>query len=559
LLRHKCQIVGRDGASELSPLVRELRSDDDHHLRVSRKQLDRRIGALDLSGSVSTLGALFRFGGRMHRARLFWVVFVAAVGVACDDGPPPPVTRPPMPEKVQPASGAPAAPPMAAAAGGRTQSTTPATPAMPAGGAAGEAAREFKLPPLAAGYQRYETAPIDVAVGQSDDWAQWVGGPLDQDYDIIDITGAQSVGGHHALVYATVDAQPAGFTRFWKDEDQISTRLMGGLGGEGGASVNLPPGIVFRAKRGSYIVVQTHYLNASDRPIVGRTVIDMKLAPVDPSRRVASIMSMTSVSIDLAPHVETKIDIRCEVMRDLQFLQISNHMHEYGTTTFTEFVDPAGAAHMLKKDERWSGEWALNPNFTEFAVETPGLVPKGSTLHTQCAWNNTTEANVKFPAEMCVFFGFILSETDIYCTDGKWSEATSTSQPAGGAAGAAAGASGASGAPAIGAAGGAAPAAVGCSGTSDQTIMHAVEFEQQTTDCAIGCAFDPDVAGCTAPCFEGLGLSHACAACNAANIACGSSKCRDVCLLDSEGEPCRSCVMTNCEPAFQMCKGDASP
>ena len=46
--------------------------------------------------------------------------------------------------------------------------------------------------------------------GGSDDWAQWIGGPLDQDYDVIDIKGAQSFGGHHALVYATVDAQAPG-------------------------------------------------------------------------------------------------------------------------------------------------------------------------------------------------------------------------------------------------------------------------------------------------------------------------------------------------------------
>jgi hypothetical protein len=310
---------------------------------------------------------------------------------------------------------------------GATAAAASTSAAGAVAGSAGAAEAEFKVPPLAAGYQRFETSPIDVPVGASDDWAQWVGGPFDQDYDVIDITGQQSVGGHHALVYAATEAQLPGFTRLWKDEDQLTTRMMGGVGGEGGAKVNLPPGIVFRAKKGSYILVQTHYLNALDRPIVGRTVVDVKLSPVDLTRTVASLMSSTSLSVSLPAHAKTTMDVSCAVQRDLRFLQISNHMHDYGTTTFTEFVDPQGVKHELKSDASWTGDWALNPNFTTYPVESPGFVPSGSMLHTHCEWNNTTDALIKFPSEMCVFFGFILNESDIYCTDGVWNEAAGSS------------------------------------------------------------------------------------------------------------------------------------
>ncbi|HKP63419.1 MAG TPA: hypothetical protein VJV78_42080, partial [Polyangiales bacterium] len=75
-------------------------------------------------------------------------------------------------------------------------------------------------------------------------------------------------------------------------------------------------------------------------------------------------------------------------------------------------------------------------------------------------------------------------------------------------------------------------------------------------DCAIPCAFDPDVTTCSSPCFEKtVGLSHACAVCNAANLACGSKQCRNECLLDSKGAPCRDCVKAKCDPAFRMCTG----
>lgn len=159
--------------------------------------------------------------------------------------------------------------------------------------------------PLAPGYQRFEAAPVDVPSGTSTDWAQWVGGPLDQDYDVLDITGSQSIGGHHAILYATIEAQPSGFTRLWKDEDQTTTRIMGGVGGEGGANVKLPQGVVFRVKKGSYLLLQTHYLNTLDTPISGRAHVDVKLGPVDPTHRVASIFANTTTALTLPPRTQS--------------------------------------------------------------------------------------------------------------------------------------------------------------------------------------------------------------------------------------------------------------
>jgi hypothetical protein len=419
--------------------------------------------------------------------------------------------------------------------------TGSATQGAPSAGSSG--ASDLAMAPPADGYQRFEPEPIEVAAGESHDWAQWVGGPLDQDYDVVDITGAQSRGGHHALLYATNEAQPAGFTRLWQDADQLTTRLMGGVGGEGGGKVTLPPGVVFRVKKGSYLLMQTHYLNTGEEPIIGTTVLDVKLAPADPSHRLASIMANTTTDVSLAPGLDSTLDVTCEVQQDLQFIQVSNHMHEYGTSTFTEFVDPGGQTHTLKSDAAWSYEWALNPNFATYPVEQPLLVPAGSTLHTQCTWNNMSDRAITFPTEMCVFFGFILNDSDIYCTGGRWSTARD-GDGSGGAAGA-------------GAAGAGATVEEGaCLAAADRAIMEAAAFEQQSTDCATPCGLDPNVADCTARCLvDTAGLSPACAACNGTNVACGARSCLTQCLADSASEPCRTCVEDNCAAEYQRCTG----
>jgi hypothetical protein len=215
---------------------------------------------------------------------------------------------------------------------------------------------------------------------------------------------------------------------------------------------------------------------------------------------------------------------------------------------------------------------ALNPTWTKYTLDKPGVVPKGSTITTRCSWNNTTDTEISFPKEMCVFFGFVLNENDIYCNEGKWSEAKSfgaDTESAGSAAGNAPAAS----EPAAGSEKAGMettrdedasvptqeteqPAAIGCTSATDQAIMQSTAFDGQSTDCATPCALNPNVAACTAPCLEkDVGLSHSCAACNATNIACGSSKCLRQCLTNSASADCRSCVMANCDAAFHACTG----
>lgn len=496
----------------------------------------------------------------LARSRFVGLCLLGAV--ACNNPAPASLSKSAEPTATtQAAAGAQAAEAGAAAPAAKAEVANTEAPAT-----ASATAHEFRTDPVPEGYQRFEPPAVELDPGDSHDWAQWVGGPLDKDYDVIDIRGQQSIGGHHALVYASTVAEMPGTTRLWKEEDQITSRLMGGIGGEGGANVQFPPGVVFRVKKGSYILIQTHFLNATTEHIVGRTVIDMKLAPVDASRTVASMFSSTTLSITLAAHNESAMDIACTAEKDLKFLQVSNHMHDYGKTQLTDYVDPSGAVHMIKEDQTWAGEQALNPNFSKYTLESPLLVPKGSMIRTHCTWNNTSASPVTFPTEMCVFFGFILNENDIYCTDGKWSESksfdtqmmmakTTETAPAApstpekmqpeGMPGTAA----ESGKPAT-------TEAVGCTSASDQAIMDSAEFDRQSTECATPCGLDPDVAACTAPCFEkDVGLSKACAACNATNIACGAKSCLTQCLTDSASPACRSCVMTNCDPAFRMCTG----
>jgi hypothetical protein len=270
------------------------------------------------------------------------------------------------------------------------------------------------------GYVRYRTSEIVLQPGESGLYAEWVAAPFDRDMDVEDVIGWQSAGGHHALMYSSSDLQPPGTTRPWEDADQLVSRFVGGVGGEGAAAVRLPPGVVFRVRAGSAMLIQTHYVNTGEEPITVSSYLDVKYVDPQPGALVASLFASTTLAIDVAPG-ESSLQIDCVLPEDVRILMYANHMHERGLTALTKLIDADGVTETeIKRDDAWVYEYAFNPNFGTASPQDPLVLPAGSTLRTECTWRNDGAANLIFPDEMCVFFGMFLAEQDVNCVDGDW-------------------------------------------------------------------------------------------------------------------------------------------
>ncbi|HKP56179.1 MAG TPA: hypothetical protein VJV78_05655 [Polyangiales bacterium] len=408
----------------------------------------------------------------------------------------------------------------------------------------------FVLPPLEPGYQRFVATPVPVPAGTSDDWMQWVGGPTEQDYDVSMIKGAQSFTGHHAIMLTTSEAHPAGFTRLWNERDQLTSSSVGGIGAEG--AIPLPEGVAIRVEKGTYFVIQTHYLNATDKDAMGETYVDLQLSPPDPAHILAGHFASTSIALSLPPHARTSVEVNCNTERDLSILRMTNHMHAYGVNVFTEVVDPTGNTQMLKRDDAWSEHWALAPNYDYFTIDQPRVIRAGSTVRTRCNFDNPTDAAITFPTEMCVFATLILGDIEITCIEGKFAVSkTEAATPVAGSGGSAAvppsGGAGASGAAAPTTAG-------GCTGTSDRTVLEGPNFEQILKTCGVQCLAGAD--SCAAQCLTMRStLSPACAACNGTRLTCAMAHCIGDCAADFMSTGCNSCIETNCGAAYHPCSG----
>jgi hypothetical protein len=283
----------------------------------------------------------------------------------------------------------------------------------------GASTRAGSKPPLQAGYRRFEAKPVPVAAGQTLMTVEWVAPAVDRDLDVLDIVGWQSKSGHHAILYATVDTKPVGTVRSWENQDQLSSKFIGGSGGDGGGQIKLPAGVVTRIPKGYGLILQLHFMNTSTQEVMGESLVDVKLADASPAHRVASFFTSTTLMYELQPQRKTSLDFDCKLNVDIPLLMYANHQHNYGYSAFTEQILPDGTRADIKRDDQWNYEWAFNPNYSYRPVDSPLILKAGTTLHTHCEWMNHGSTPVKFPDEMCVFLGFFLGDRDINCVDGN--------------------------------------------------------------------------------------------------------------------------------------------
>lgn len=272
----------------------------------------------------------------------------------------------------------------------------------------------------AAGYTRFTPEAIDVGPGDDKTYCQWVAAPADKDMDILDITGLQTFPGHHALLYSTPVNEPVGTTRLCTNDDQATMKLLGGVGGEGAAS-GFPKGAALRIHKGESLLMNTHYLNTSDKRVTGKSMLDAKFVEPSSDHILASFFANLTVKFAIAPHGEATADATSVLPHDVKFISLLNHMHEFGSSVYTEEV-ANGVATDVQRDKTWQYEWQFNPPQQKWAVDAPHVMKGGETLHTQCTWQNSTAEMMTFPREMCVAAGFIIADKDITCVDGQCKE-----------------------------------------------------------------------------------------------------------------------------------------
>lgn len=236
--------------------------------------------------------------------------------------------------------------------------------------------------------------------------------------DVIEYHGYQSsVGAHHMILYAIDNKEPAG-THECTEDDMINARYLAG-GGADSPAQPLPDGIVLRLPADTQVMIQTHWINATDNVIDGQAAFNLKVEDTKPTNVAAQLFTVVTTMMTLDPGAGSA-HADCVLKQDMSFFMMGGHAHEWAThITLTE--TPAGADPQMIYDTPWSKEYEFNPPRNGYTKDAPFVMHAGDKLAIDCTYNNTTGSTIYFPTEMCAAFGYFFpAVNEIDCTDGSW-------------------------------------------------------------------------------------------------------------------------------------------
>ena len=277
-------------------------------------------------------------------------------------------------------------------------------------------------PPAAAPGDVRVLAPLvaEIPPGADLSWCDYIANPFEGEVDVVQSRGFQSTFGHHAILMEVAGAESMlGQSHACTDADMTNARFLAG-GSDAAAQFKIPPGVAFRIKKESVLMVQTHWINTSNKPAVGQTVFNIGVAPPDGTRQAAQLFAVYTANVSLPPRGPARAKTECKIQQDISFFALGGHAHEWGTHVRLA-VDRGGKRDSLY-DHAWEPHYQADPPLLYFDTQTPLTLHAGDVLHVECEYQNTTDAEIRFPREMCVGMGFYFPGTaDIQCGDGHWS------------------------------------------------------------------------------------------------------------------------------------------
>jgi hypothetical protein len=146
--------------------------------------------------------------------------------------------------------------------------------------------------------------------------------------------------------------------------------------------------------------------------MIARDSLEVEL--IDPAEvdSYAADFVINDDSFLIEPNAELTTTMICEVPQDLQLTMLLGHMHEQGSHFKLEEVDSDGNMLKVLYEEEWNASYASHPPILQHTVAEPLTLAKGTRLRQTCSWKNTTDANLAFPTEMCIAFGYYFPGTE---------------------------------------------------------------------------------------------------------------------------------------------------
>ena len=228
-----------------------------------------------------------------------------------------------------------------------------------------------------------------------------------------------TAGSHHVLLYRTpytklptenskgekIDGTKVhdcadGATAEWN----VDGVLAGSQSGDGDSLLGeLPDGVAVKVDPGTVLVMNTHYLNASSKPIEADARINLYTLPAAQVKTEAGVLFYYNPFILIPENGTATARMRCTVQEDISLVRVQSHMHRRGVGFAAYLGDSAGA----NQQEIYANtEWEKVPA----KAFSPMLqIKAGQTLDYRCDYKNpearTVTQGQSTKDEMCMLIG----------------------------------------------------------------------------------------------------------------------------------------------------------
>ncbi len=174
--------------------------------------------------------------------------------------------------------------------------------------------------------------------------------------------------------------------------------------GDGSSSITLPDGMAVTFNSDTRLVVQSHYINPTDADILVADEIHLDFMPPEQVQTWAAPFAHTAIDFSVPAGEQATVSFDCEWGADATVLFLGGHMHEWGHAFSLDWNRTDDTQRIYDIPE-WDPNYRDRPPIQEFA-DGDFQVSAGDSFTTTCTWDNTTNASLGFPEEMCVTFGF---------------------------------------------------------------------------------------------------------------------------------------------------------
>ncbi len=192
-------------------------------------------------------------------------------------------------------------------------------------------------------------------------------------------------------------------------------------GNEQGNFMALPPGYAVKLPANRRWVIDTHYVNTTDRDILVNSAINLGFTDISTVTRWVSAVQLDTGEFGIPPG-RYSLPWDCAWPMDLEILVVSSHMHGRGTSFAVDYLHD-DTSERIHEVTDWTDDYRVYPRMD---VWDPGtfLVKAGEVFRTTCDWYNETDETLGFPDEMGTALVMAAPlEEPLGCYAGAWGEA----------------------------------------------------------------------------------------------------------------------------------------